>query len=42
MEQHAADAKRIDLLRVLVGNCPRAGAVSVHKRCRAVYDRLNV
>lgn len=41
-EQHGADAKLTDLLYVLVGNCPRAGAVSVHERCRAVYEGLIV
>jgi hypothetical protein len=42
MEQHGADAKLTDLLTVLVGTCRMAGAVSVHERCRAVYDQLSL
>jgi hypothetical protein len=42
MEQHGADAKLTDLLTMLVGDCPKAGAVIVHERCRAVYEGLMV
>jgi hypothetical protein len=42
IDQHGADAKLTDLLAVLVGDCPKAHSVSVHERCRAVYDMLNV
>ena len=41
-EQHGADAKLTDLLAVLVGNCPIAGATSINERCKAVYDGLSV
>jgi hypothetical protein len=40
--QHGPDAKLTDLLAVLVGTCPKAHSVSVHERCGAVYDKLNV
>jgi hypothetical protein len=42
MEQQGAEAKLTDLLYALVENCPWAGAVGAHERCRAVYDQLNV
>jgi len=38
MEQHG-DAKLTDLLRTLA-DCPKAHSVSVHDRCKAVYDWL--
>jgi hypothetical protein len=36
------DAKLTDLLAVLVGTCPKLHSASVHERCKAVYDQLNV
>jgi hypothetical protein len=41
-EQHGADAKLTDLLWVLVGDCPKRHLLSVHERCRAVYEGLMV
>jgi hypothetical protein len=40
MEQHGSDAKLTDLLAVLAENCPKARSISVHERCRAVYEKL--
>jgi hypothetical protein len=42
IKRHGADAKLTDLLAVLVGNCPIAGATSINERCKAVYDGLSV
>jgi hypothetical protein len=36
---HGADAKLTDLLATLA-NCEKARAVSIHDRCRAVYQGL--
>jgi hypothetical protein len=40
--EYGADAKLTDLLAVLVGTCPKGHSDSVHDRCKAVYDKLNV
>jgi hypothetical protein len=37
MQQHG-DARLPDLLPVLA-TCPKAGSVSIHDRCKAVYGR---
>jgi hypothetical protein len=42
MEQHGVDAKLTDLLAVLAEDCPKARSISVHDRCRAVYEGLSV
>jgi hypothetical protein len=42
IEQHGADAKLTDLLHALADNCPKARSVSVHDRCKAVYEGLDV
>jgi hypothetical protein len=42
IEQHGADAKLTDLLYALADNCPKARSVSVHDRCKAVYEGLDV
>jgi hypothetical protein len=42
LEQHGREAKLTDLVRVLVGDCPKMHSVSVHERCRAVYEGLIV
>jgi hypothetical protein len=39
MERHG-DAKLTDLLQTLA-NCPKANSVSIHDRCRAVFERLS-
>jgi hypothetical protein len=38
IEQHG-DAKLTDLLQVLA-DCPKARSVSIHERCKAVYEGL--
>ena len=38
IEQYGTDAKLTDLLAVLAENCPKARSLSVHDRCRAVYE----
>ena len=40
MERHG-DAKLTDLLQTLA-NCPKARSVSIHDRCRAVFERLSL
>lgn len=35
------DAKLIDLLQTLA-NCPKARSVSVHDRCKALYEGLSI
>jgi hypothetical protein len=40
MEKYG-DAKLTDLLQALA-NCPKARSVSIHDRCKAVYERLAV
>ena len=40
IEQHG-DAKLTDLLLTLA-NCPKTRSVSIHDRCRAVFDGLAV
>jgi hypothetical protein len=42
IEQHGADTTLTDLLRVLVGECPKQHSLIVHQRCRAVYEGLMV
>jgi len=37
--EHGADAKLTDLLHKLA-ECPKARSVSVHDRCKAVYEGL--
>jgi hypothetical protein len=41
IEQHGNDAKLTDLLALLVGDCSKAHVVSVHERCKAVYEGLS-
>ena len=38
MERHG-DAKLTDLLQMLA-NCPKARSVSVHERCKVVFEQL--
>lgn len=38
IRQYGWDAKLTDLLRALVGDCPKRGSVSVYDRCKAVFD----
>jgi hypothetical protein len=40
MERHG-DAKLTDLLQTLA-DCPKARSVSIHDRCRAVFERLSL
>jgi hypothetical protein len=39
--EHGADAKLTDLL-VTLADCEKARSVSVHDRCKAVYEGLSV
>jgi hypothetical protein len=39
MRQYGWDAKLTDLLPALVADCPKRRSVSVHDRCKAVYER---
>jgi hypothetical protein len=41
IEQHGEDATLTDLLPAIV-KCPKACSVSVHDRCKAVYEGLAV
>jgi hypothetical protein len=37
--QYGWDAKLPDLLAALTADCPKRGSVSIHDRCKAVYER---
>jgi hypothetical protein len=39
MRQYGWDAKLTDLLPALTVDCPKRGSVSIHDRCKAVYER---
>ena len=39
MRQHGWDAKLTDLLPALTVDCPKRGSVSIHDRCKAVYEK---
>jgi hypothetical protein len=39
MRQYGWDAKLTDLLPALVVDCPNRGSVSIHDRCKAVFER---
>jgi hypothetical protein len=38
-QQYGWDAKLTDLLSALTADCPKRGSVSIHDRCKAVYER---
>ena len=40
IERHGADTRLPDLRVILAGDCPRAGAVSIHERCGVHYPQL--
>ena len=39
IRQYGWDAKLTDLLATLTADCPKRGSVSIHDRCKAVYER---
>jgi hypothetical protein len=39
MRQYGWDAKLTDLPPALTVDCPKRGSVSIHDRCKAVYER---